>query len=160
MGFWVIAWSEAETFFQKKGLPVPESVYSPHCGAFFSWLISAEGHSHFFMVLPDECNDSFLYHEALHAAFILLDECGVDCTADNHEMLTYHQTHIVETVKLKFYKIKPPKASKNEGKDQQEVSDEGEEKPSGVGVRGGIRSRPRRKGIRDLRQPRVGSQPW
>lgn len=36
----------------------------------------------------------FAVHEAVHAAYMLLDHCGVPSTADSHEALAYLTAHI------------------------------------------------------------------
>lgn len=47
-----------------------------------------------------EKNLSTIAHEAVHAAWFILDDVGVKISADNHEALTYLVSYIIKNIKL------------------------------------------------------------
>lgn len=93
----------------QKNLPNAELEEWANVGGCFFHLPLLNGGTLFIMVLG-EYEEEFLYHEALHASFIMLDFVGVRVTADNHESMTYAQSYLVNEIKKKFYgmKVKPP----------------------------------------------------
>lgn len=90
----------------KKNLPNAELEEWAGVGGSFYALPLVSGGTIFVMVLG-EYEEEVIYHEALHAAFIMLDSVGVRVTADNHESMTYAQSYLVSEIKKKFYGMKP-----------------------------------------------------
>ncbi len=60
--------------------------YDDDCGGFTIGIVNDLGHFHV-VVFAD--TQTALVHESIHAAWRVLDQCGVRIDAENHESLTY-----------------------------------------------------------------------
>lgn len=89
------------------GLPSAVEQYEEtDVGGFFVMEQGPDGYAIPCLVISTvgpEYPEEFIWHEALHATFILLDGYGVQYDVDNHEVYNYTQSQIVSEVRRRLY---------------------------------------------------------
>lgn len=89
------------TFSRKYAARLDESIARCHAGAV--GLIEGEDFEGAFLFIdPEHYSANTLAHEALHAAWRVLDIVGVEASSDNHEALAYLTGHISEVVNTMY----------------------------------------------------------
>lgn len=80
------------------GVKIPNSELRGAAGYVTAIENEVTGQVTFLLMVEKERNETAVWHEALHAAIMILDHVGVKISAKNHEALTYLQGHIVEEI--------------------------------------------------------------
>lgn len=89
------------------GLPSAHDAYEEmEVGGFFAVEQGPLGYGIPVLVISDlapEYPEEFIWHEALHATFTILDTYGVKHDVENHEIFNYTQASIVSEVRQRLY---------------------------------------------------------
>ncbi|WP_157032972.1 hypothetical protein [Halomonas sp. S2151] len=83
-----------------------ESYEEYEVGGFFGVDRASPAASVWVLVISEiapEYPEEFIWHEALHATFMILDNYGVAFDVENHEVFNYTQAQIVSGVREKLY---------------------------------------------------------